>query len=281
MKKIRSIIRKIFRLFFGDFSGAQVFLYPMTLFWWIERESLVRAITSLLSKQRYQIPLFIFFNLFLFIGFLIVKNSSSILNEDKPNTRVQKRSFFAMVIEVHKTLLLTLIGICLIYVVGVFIKTYYAITIPVGKIYPLVLQGFCLFLILYYTIKNYWTLPYREDGASWDKSNRILKREFKQKPWNFISLGFTSLFLILAGCYVFNLITMGLLYTLIDYGNILPKLVLLEPVGIASLLYDVLILGVAFFLSNVLFSPVVIVVSHINRWFHPILLQQRKSQNEE
>ncbi len=263
------LIHGTFRLLFGDFNGVQVFLYPMTLFWCIDSNSFLYSVTGLLTTYRHFFPLSLFLLLFLYIVFLVIKNYSSIIGDEKPVSSAGKRSFNMMVIDLHKILLVALAIIGLVYILAAFFKYYYDIRIPLKMIYPYIFRGFSIFLILYYLLKNIWTKPFREAGLTMERAFIRTRREYREHPEPYAMHAIVVGLMVVLGAFVYNLLILNLIYPLISATGISPNLYLTPPSSIPALLYDIFILGVAFMISNLLFSPMVMLISHFIKPLHP------------
>ncbi len=269
MTALHRFIHGLFKLLFGDFNGIQVFLYPMTLFWWIDSDSFISAITGLLTIQRHLFPLCLFFLLLIYLAFLIVKNSSAIFPEGRPVTGSDRDSFLRMVIEVHKILLITIVSSALIYVVAAFLKYYYGILVPLKLIYPVVFRGFSILLILYYTLKNAWTETLREEGKSMETAFRAVREDWDKRPLAYAGHALALVLMIIIGSFLYNLIILNLLFPLVGVHGPGLKVLLIPPENIGALLYDVFIFGVSLMLSNLLFSPLAKVIMHYSDRFNP------------
>ncbi|HNT52843.1 MAG TPA: hypothetical protein PKH19_05520 [Candidatus Syntrophosphaera sp.] len=269
MNMIHKLIQSIFDLLFGDFNGIQVLIYPMTLFWWIDSDSFLLAITSLLTNQRQLFPVGIFFLLLLFLLFLIIKNSSSIFSNNKTTLSAEKRSFGLMVIEVHKLLLIMVIAAVLLFVLASFLRYYYGISVSLKTIYPVMFRLFGIVFILFYSLKNCWTQSYREQGKSMERSALLVLRDFSRQQQEYLAHALALVVLTLVGSFIYNLIILNLLLPLFVEDGRGLQLMLLPPTGIWSLLYDVGVFGIAFLLSNLLFSPLVRVIVHITNRLSP------------
>ncbi len=279
MDRSRRVIHSIFSLLFGEFNGIQVFLYPMTLFWWIDSDSFLYAITGLLTAHKHFFPLCLFLLLAIYIAFLILKNSSALLSDTGTNSSTQKRSLARMIIAVHQTLLITLIISALIYVVAGFLSYYYGIKVPLKSIYPFVFQAFSVSLILFYVLKNAWTEPYRSRGISMEGSVNQLRKQFAEHTEKYAIHAIVLVLMILISSFIYNLLIMNLFFPIVEALGFAPKLLLLPPSGIGALLYDVFIFGVAFMLSNLLFSPIVMVITHYSDKLHPhIQIQEDETE---
>ena len=110
MKLVHNAIRIIFKLLFGDFNGVQVFLYPLTLFVWIDDLSFSFVVTGLLTVYKHYFPLFIFLLVLLYVFFLILKSHSVYLYNYPDSSLQEKRFFRNSVINIHLGLLFVVIG---------------------------------------------------------------------------------------------------------------------------------------------------------------------------
>jgi hypothetical protein len=283
MKFKTAWIHGIFKLLFGDFNGVQVFMFPMTIFWWMESNSFLKSITLLISYQKHYFPLCIFLLAFLYTLFLVLKNYSSVFSSVNPATQAEKRAMGKIVIKLHKTLLITLVCIGLVYVLSEFLRYYYGIRIPLKEINPYVFRAFSTFLILDYTMSNSWIKSFRSQGFSWEYSVKLVSVDFRKRTLPYVNHAFVYLLMMIVSSFVYYLIIIYILFPLLSLLGIAPKLVLLSPVNFAALIYDVLIFGVAFMLSNLLYSPFVILVSHYAEYFHPRwkLMNKEESREEE
>ncbi|MBW6513925.1 MAG: hypothetical protein K0B87_04110 [Candidatus Syntrophosphaera sp.] len=279
MRKIQRVINGIFRLLFGEFNGVQVFLYPMTLFWWMDSYDFYYAMTGLLTKQRHLFPLSIFLLLLLYVLFLIIKNSSAILKENGRNTETEKRSLYAMVINLHKILLIAVLAVGLVYVLAAFLKYYYAIHIPLKMFFPYIFRGFSVFLIIFYTLINTWTKPFRLGGLSMNRSIVRVRRQYRQHPELYGMHALVLVMMIVIGSFIYNLMVLNLFYPVVGAIGFSPDLFMTVPSSIPALLYDIFILGVAFMLSNLLFSPIVMIISFYSDKLHPHLQLAGNAKN--
>lgn len=269
MISLHKAIHSIFKFLFGDFNGVQVFLYPWTLLWWVRSESLLYSVTGLLTIHKHFFPLAIFCLLFLYMMFLIVKNSSAILKDGAASSAADRRSFWKMVIELHRILLLTVMGAVIIFALASFLRYYYNIRVPLKAIYPIIIQAYSVVLILFYTLKNVWTEPYRNRGDNMDKAYLKVGRQFRKDPKAFLLHASVLISMIFVGCFIYNLLIMNLLFMLVERFGIAPKLEMLAPTTIWALLYDIFVMAAAFMLSNLLFSPIVTLVNHFSGRFKP------------
>ncbi|HOZ00872.1 MAG TPA: hypothetical protein PLG20_03590 [Candidatus Syntrophosphaera sp.] len=271
MNTLHRVIHSLFKLLFGEFNGVQVFFYPLTLFWWIDSDSFLLAVTGLLTNQRHYFPLCLFLLVIVYLAFLIVKNSSAIFKESELPSHAARRSFNNMVVEVHKILLITIVTAALIYAVAAFLHYYYNIRVPLKTIYPLLYQLFSVALILWYTLKNKWTKPLREAGKSMERAYRLVRRDLALRPREYLLHGLTLILMVMIGSYIYNLIVVYLLFPFFASKEAGLKVILLEPATLPALLYDVFIFAVAFMLSNLLFSPFVRLITHFSDKLNPQL----------
>lgn len=271
MNSLRQMIQQMFYLLFGDFNGIQVFLYPMTLFWWIDSDSFLLAVTGLLTNQRHMFPLSLFLLLVLFMAFITVKVYSS-TSGSQGGSAAEQRAFRGILIDLHKVILIALVAASLIYLLASFLNYYYGIQLPLKKLYPLLFRASSIFLVFYLGLRNIWTQPYRGQGNSSSRACRSVRWNMTHDPLGHLAHALAVLMLAILASFLFNQVVLNLLFPLLEAGGIRPKLMLLRPVGIFALLYDVFVFGVAFLLSNLLFSPLGKLLSRLALLLAPKLI---------
>jgi hypothetical protein len=265
-----------FKLMFGDFNGIQVFLYPLTLFWWIDSGSFLYAMTGLITIRRHYFPLSIFLLLFLYIMFLVLKNHSYIYSDTK-RKEGQQSAFYEAVIEIHAYLLITLICFGLLYVFATFMGYYYSIKIPLKHIYTLAFRFFSISLILYYSIVYSWIQPTRNRNLSLPQARRLMRRFQLRHQLKFFSYLVMMILGIVFCAFIYSMLIEDLLLPFTNLIGISLKFFMVPMNNTVSLLYNVFIFGAAFILSNLLFSPLVAVFNHFLKKIHPLFLKYAKT----
>ncbi len=295
MTAVQNIIRFIFKLLFGSFNGIQVFLFPLTLFWWIDSSSFWYAVTGLVTIKRHYFPLTIFLLLLFYIAFLILKNHSYIVGKDSLWNNPDRGDFFDAVIDIHATLMITLICFGLLYVFAAFMRYYYGITVHLRVIYPFAFRAFSILLILYYVVFYSWLKPYRIRNLSIKRARRLLQCYWRNHPLGFVSYVLNLVLIIIACSVVYHFLVKNLLLpclpTQISLKVKIPllplslstqislRLFLMPLNNIYALLYDIFVFAVAFMLSNLLFSPFMAIFRHLADKIHPDTLRHHAQKN--
>jgi hypothetical protein len=282
MNKLQKFLVQIFSLFFGDFNGVQVFLYPMTLFCWVDTNSFLYAATGLLTTQKHFFPLAVFLLIFVFVIFLILKNVSGIFDAIYPLQEGDKSIFWQTVINLHKFLLIIIIAAALLYVVSVFLKYYYDIRVPLKSIYPIAIRFLGILLLLLYGLRFIWTKPFRENEFDMQEACGKLRNDYKAHRNLYAVHALFYILMVLVGAFIYNILVLDVLYRIFAWLNCSPNLYFTPPANILALLYNIFIIVIALLLSNLLFSPLVKAITHIAEKLHPHLyLAKAAVKNDE
>ncbi len=282
MNKLQKLLIQTFSLLFGDFNGVQVFLYPMTLFCWVDTNSFLYATTGLLTTQKHLFPLAIFLLIFVFILFLVLKNVSGIFDAIYPLQEGDKAAFRQVVINLHKFLLIVIIAAALLYVLSVFLKYYYNVRVPLKSIYPIVIRFLGIFLLLFYGLRFIWTKPFRENESDMQKACIKLRIDYKAHRNLYSAHALFYVLMVIVGAFIYNILVLDVLYKIFGWLNFSPNLYFTPPASILALLYNIFIIAIALLLSNLLFSPLVKVITHIAERLHPHLyLAKAATENDE
>lgn len=282
MNKLQKFMIQIFSLLFGDFNGVQVFLYPMTLFCWVDTNSFLYAATGLLTTQKHFFPLAVFLLIFIFILFLVLKNVSGIYDAIYPLQEGDKAVFRQVVINLHKFLLIVIIAAALLYVVSVFLKYYYDIRIPLKSIYPVAIRFLGIFLLLFYGLRFIWIKPFRENELDTQKAYIKLRMDYKAHRNLYSAHALFYVLMVIVGAFIYNILILDVLYRIFGWLNFSPNLYFTPPASIFALLYNIFIIAIALLLSNLLFSPLVKAITYIAEKLHPHLyLAKAAADNDE
>lgn len=263
------ILLRIFSLLFGDFNGVQIFLYPMTLFFWIDTDSFLYASTGLLTTHKYFFPLVVFLLIFIYVAFLVAQNYSALFSDQHPHPLAEKTSFNLTVIGLHRLLLLIMFSVGLIYLVSAFLSHFYGITLPLKLIYLSLARLASVLLILGYALRNSWTRPYREGGMDLMRAAAMVRRDYRGHQGKFWLHGAAYVLLTVIFSAFYNLIILNVFYLIFSRIGISPNLYLTWFNGFPALFYDIFVLFIALLLSNLLFSPLVKLAVHLADKLHP------------
>lgn len=266
---MHKILIRIFSLLFGDFNGVQIFIYPMTLFYWIDTESFLWASTGLFSSQRYFFPLVVFLLAFIFMAFLVMKNHCALYSDVWPHPPAEKRSFNLTVIGLHKLLLIILFAVGMIYLVSAFLNYFYGIALPLRVIYLMLARIVCVLMILGYAIRNSWTRPHREKGLDITRASALVRKDFRERQGRYLLHAVVYALLAFIFSAFYNLIVLNVFYLIFSIVGVSPNLYLAVTSGFPALFYDILVICVALMLSNLLFSPLVKLGVDLSERLHP------------
>ncbi len=269
MTTLRKILIRIFRLLFGDFNGVQIFLYPMSLFYWMETESFLVATSGLMTSQRFYIPLVVFLLVLILMGVLAMKNYCALFGAQHPHPEAEKASFIQTVIGMHKLLLLILGGFALIFLVTSLLNHFYGLSLPLQTINLTLARLLSAILILGYSLMNSWTQPFREQGMDLRKALAEFRRDYGQKQTHYLLHGALYVMLAVFFSAIHYLVFVRGVYLVLAVLGVDPNLYLAVPKGLITLLYDIFVLFVAMLISNLLFAPLVQLAVYLAGKFHP------------
>ena len=273
MKLVHNVIRIIFKLLFGDFNGVQVFLYPLTMFVWIDDLSFSFIMTGLLTVHKHFFPLFIFLLLLLYVFFLVLK-SHSVYQYNYPDSSPQEKSFCRKaVIDIHLGLLLVVISSGVLYMLAAFFSYYYHIKIPLKIIYPQSFRVLSALMVILLACLHYLMLPHRKAGASITRSYRNVIVGIRRQPWSYMLYSLAICLAAVLASFIFDYLVGQWIFPILLALNLSPELIMLPVTGFLALLYDVAIMGAAFMLSNLLFSPLAFLIGNIADSLHPYNLK--------
>jgi hypothetical protein len=257
----------LLRLLFGSFNGMQVILYPMALVFWLNINSFQYVSIGLFTSHKYYFPLLIFLVVFILVVLLILKNYSELSHPNQKLSQEQKNSIAHTIIGLHKILLVVMFAVGLIYLVYAFLNHYYGISLPLSTIYTSLARFVSVGLILGYALRNAWTSPHRENGMDVRRALVMVRKDFRSRPRPFLLHGFSFIIMALLACGIYNNIVMNVLDFFI--GRTGFSLHLAHATGLLPLIYDVFLLFVALLLSNLVFSPLVLLVNSLSHKMIP------------
>lgn len=260
--KFRRFCIGLLKLLFGSFNGMQAILYPMSLIFWMDIESFQNAGIVLFTSHKYIFPLLIFLMMFLFMVFMILKNFGELSDPCEKNSKARNNSIAHTIISLHKTLLVVMFAVGLIYLIFAFLKHYYGISLPLSTIYLGLAKYVMVALILIYALRNAWTQPYRENGLDVRRALVKVRSDFQSKPRPFLLHAFSFIIMALLASAIHSRIIMSVIDFFI--GKTSFSLHLANAMGTLPLVYDVFLLFVALILSNLVFSPLVLLVNSLS-----------------
>lgn len=240
----------------------QAILYPMTLIFWMNIESFEKAGIVLFTSHKYFFPLLIFLLVFIFMAFMVLKNFSELSDPRQKNSKAQNSSIARTIISLHKALLVVMFAVGLIYLVYAFLNHYYGISLPLSTIYIGLAKYVAVGLILIYALRNAWTHPYRENGLDIRRALVKVRSDFQAQPRPFLLHAFSFIIMALLASAIHSRIVMSVIDFFIGRSSL--SLHLANATGMLSLVYDVFLIFVALILSNLVFSPLVLLVNSLS-----------------
>ncbi len=277
---MKDVARIVLKVLFGSWNGIQIFFYPMLIFFWFDSTSMVKWFSELLNTQVHQLPLTLFLLVFLYIGFLFFKFYSYL--RINPDTKGLNKDLMRYTLDIHKGLFLILFVAIMIFVLGSFLDYFYEIKIPIRRIYASLFQYISLTLIMFYYIQSVWTAPFRKRGYSIDRSINYVILFGRRTPWTL--LVFTGLIMLIVVCstLLYRLLVFNGISLIIEYLNTaIPDGVLLQMISAQNsgeVFYNVIIILIAFLISNLLFAPFTLLGEMLINYIHPIKLKVRNAQ---
>ncbi|MEF3694778.1 MAG: hypothetical protein V3576_05460 [Candidatus Cloacimonadota bacterium] len=277
---MKDLARIALKVLFGSWNGIQIFFYPMLIFFWVDSTSLVKWFSDLLNTQVHQLPLTLFLLVFLYVGFLFLKFYSYLRVNPDPNS--MKKELVRYTLDIHKGLFLILFVAIMIYVLGSFLDYFYGIKLPIRRIYASLFQYLSLTLIMFYYIQSVWTAPFRQRGYSIDRSINYVILFGRRTPMTLLLFTGVIMLTVVSSVVLYRLVVFNGVSLLIEYMNsIVPdgvQLQLLSAKHSGEVFYNVIIILIAFLVSNLLFAPFTLLGEMLLSHIHPIKLKVRNAQ---
>lgn len=190
----------------------------------------------------------------------------------------EKRHFRKAVIDIHLGLLFVVISSGVLYMLAAFFNYYYHIRIPLKAIYPYSFRLISALMIIFLACWHYLMLPHRKAGASLTRSYRNVIIGIHRQPWTYLLYSLSLCLAAVLASFIFDYLVGQWIFPILLAFNLSPELIMLPVDGFPALLYDVAILGAAFMLSNLFFSPLALLIGNIADNLHPHNLKTRATQ---
>ncbi|MDD4310673.1 MAG: hypothetical protein PHO32_09855 [Candidatus Cloacimonetes bacterium] len=253
----------------GDYNGIQVFMAPVTLFYWIESSSILSSVTSLLSLRIHYFPLLAFLIVLAFTAFMIVK--LSLLHQGTSEELTDT------IIDLNISVLALLLIALIIYAISSFLSYFYGIKGTIKTMMYLLFKLYTSLIIMHYYIMHVWLKPFYDRNYGSKRAVKALKswiRYHKMQLFRYtvllLAIVFSSarLFQLMLVYIVFPLLTM--LSSLLGTGF---RFRLVPFYHSSDIAVNVLILIAVFVLSNLCFYPIITALSYLSNLLHPIKLR--------
>lgn len=262
----------------SEYNGIQVFLYPMTLLYWISSSSILLPFTTLLSVRIHYLPLTFFGVLLIYVCFMVLKIYTCLFPGPHKHYPKFMNEFYDLVIQLHQVLFVTVIILMVYYILSRFLGYFYRIDLPLKHGVMFFFRAFTVLLILYYYLKSMWLLPLRRRNYSHKKSNLLVLGWISRNIWAAVKYTAMMSIVVFAAVKLY-LIMIAYFLTpalsgLREYFGLKLDIELVPIYGIGSVLYNLFMLAAAFMLSNLLFYPIIVLSQKLNKSMHPMKIKQ-------
>lgn len=263
---------------FSDYNGIQVFIYPITIFYWISSSSIFLALSTLLSVKLHYLPITFWAVLLVYTLFIMLKIYTIYFRFSHKESPHLNKDFWDSVIRLHKRLFVVLLALMVLFVLTEFLRYFYGISLPMKQFVVYAFRLFTIIIILYYYFSSMWLKPYRERNYGSRRSEKLCYLWMLKNPLGAIK--YTGLlFLMIFAAVRLYVLVITYIYKpfLLGFGELFGLSLHLEMVSVASvghMFYNVFILAAAFILSNLGFFPILYLMQILAKRLHPIRLQQ-------
>jgi hypothetical protein len=246
-----------------------------------DRLSFLKWASGLLTYQRYFLPMFLYLILLMFTALLVIK--LKVQWDNCPETeckgkdvRLGRDFLLPMTIRIHKWLLTFLTVMMFIYVLKTLYVFMFRTALPLMTIYIHLVRYTAIVAIIYIYLLCDCVIPMVKKGRSLERAIACFN-VFLVKKWKFTIIYYANqIILIMLSIFIFRVLINWLAnsetYNLLLAGepSMLFRFVQVET--IPQFLRNVMIFPLAFILSNLLFSPIVLTM----RWI--ILLLKKRTR---
>ncbi len=265
MDYIRHIIKATMNMLFGEFSGIQVFLAPITLLYLIESQSILSSLTNLFSFKLHYFPLIIFLVLLFFVIFMVIKM--------RLVDYIDSAHFVDRIIELNLFVLTAVIVALIYYALSGFFAYFYGIKGTLKPGLAIIFKLVTATIIVHQYLLNLWLTPYRKRGYGIMRSTLACKAWFRWNKLSFYRFSVLVVAFILLATRLYQLVISYLLIPGLDSVketfNIDFRLVLFPFNSVPQVFANVLIMFIALLVSNMLFYPFMYAVTHVCRILSP------------
>lgn len=274
-----SFLKQLLKAMFSGYSGVQIFLYPVLLFFWLSHESALASFSTLLMNRIHFLPLVFYFVLLMYVGFMVLKIYIGVFEGSMKQQKSRLEEFYNIVIKLHVYLFITLIVLMIFYVLTKFLSYFYGIELPLKQGVMYAFRLFTTSIILLFYVYTMWLKPFREQHYSTKHCQAkcyiwVMRNPFRAFMFTLIMLLSMVVMVkiyLLAVSYVF----IPLMNSIFDVTDISLSIMLMPVNKISSVAVNVFLLTAAFLLSNLLFYPFMYVGDQLVLALHPIMKEQR------
>lgn len=262
-------LTRILKALLGDYNGVQVFWAPITLFYWIQSGTILASATSLFSFRVHYFPLLAFLVIFFYTIFMIVKLKLFHSGTDS--------DFWDGIIELHVSVMALVLIALIVYAVTGFMDYFYGLHGTLKTSMYMLFKLYTAMLIMYHYLFNYWLQPYYKRNYGRKRAHLSLYAWIRGNVAVFVRYSLLLIVIVFASIRLYLLMINYALVPILEgwksYAGVDLRLHLYPFMHVNDVFINVGVLLIAFGLSNLFFSPIIILVSRFTKLIHPIHLQ--------
>lgn len=266
------------RAMFSEYNGIQVFLYPMTLLYWISSTSILLPFTSLLTLRIHYLPLTFFGVLLIYVCFMVLKIYTYLFPSTRSHYPQKLSEFYDLVIQLHLVLFVSILILMVYYILSRFLGYFYRIDLPLKQGVMFFFRAFTVLLILYYYLQSMWLKPLRQRQYSKKRSTLLVTGWANKHPWTALKYTVMMSVVVFAAVKLYLLVIVYFITPVLagirHFLGLKLDIELIPITGIISVLYNLFMLAAAFMLSNLLFYPIIVLSQKLTQSLHPMKIKQ-------
>jgi hypothetical protein len=250
---------------------VQNFAAPAVFAFLFDKMSFLQWISTLLSYQRYYLPLFLYLAFLMYMMLLVVKamvqwDNCSSARCFRHKVKLGRDFLLPLIIRMHKWLLTFITIMIFIYVLKNVYVFMYKTSLPLMTIYINLARVAFIAGILYIYLLCDVAIPYIKKGHNFERALSYFHR-YLAKKWKFTLLYYANQFMVITlSILLFKVVIDALVRTngfgMLSRGDEPLLLKFTEVHSIRDLIGNIMVLPIAFLFSNALYSPIMLFV----RW---------------
>jgi len=263
---MKSIRRQVLLPLFGEYTGIQVFLAPITLFYLIETDSLLSAATSLLSFRIHYFPLLAFSIILSFVLFIMIK--MRLIHQES------KTDYLDSIIDLNISVIALVLIALIIYAVSNFLSYFYGINGTIKTAMHLLFKLYTSLIIMSSFMYGVMLAPYHKRNygrkrafqaiKAWNRKNKLLLLRYGL-VWVLIAIAATRFYQLLI-----QLVYDPAISIINDFWHIDIRLQLYSFKHVDDIFVNLFVCLLAFVISNLLFYPIIYVFNWLANRFIPL-----------